>query len=239
MLDMLGILETHKAVMESQCRLQQAACGHSLHILDAGAPPSTEPHGWFNHMRNSMRKSAYKPARPPPPLGPHTFYANDRLPTGESPAILPVTSSTTAQFPRKVTVTDDGALQVTIPGNGGETGAQEDEVNSTTNLMSLTESEDEEADTRLTQARLLQTVETSSSLASDSRFASLSRRGRKGTFGRDSTREGIQMQEIQATVHQAEAPLPPALPPPPSTRNDLASELKQRRQKMGLPDNIE
>ena len=222
MLDMLHILETHKKVMESQYRLQQAACDHSLHILDAGTPHSTGSHGWFNNMRSSMRQTSSVPPRPPAPIDPHTFYVDDRLPTGESPAVLPVTSSTTSQFQQTVTV--KGAEGGTVVQD------KDDDINSATHLMSLTDSDDEDADQRLAQARILQNLETTSSLTSDSRFASLSRRGRKGTFGQDPARDGVPLQEI----HRAAA-VPPVLPPPPPIRRDLAKELANQRRQMGLP----
>ena len=222
MLDMLQILETHKKVMESQYRLQQAACDHSLHILDAGTPHSTGSHGWFNNMRSSMRQTSSIPPRPPAPIDPHTYYVDGRLPTGESPAVLPISSSTTSQFKQTVTVT--GA-------EGGKVVQDKNDVTSVTPLMSLTDSDDEEADQRLAQARMLQNFETNSSLASDSRFASLSRRGRKGTFGHDPARDGMPLQEI----HRAPAAVPPVLPPPPPIRKDLAKELANQRRQMGLP----
>ena len=107
MLDMLSILETHRRLLETNYSLQRAAADHSLTILEGGVSHvhSTGPSDWYDHVKNSMCRSNPKPPRPPAPIDPHTtYYTDNRLPTGEgSPAVLPVTSSATAQFQQKVT----------------------------------------------------------------------------------------------------------------------------------------
>ena len=237
LLDVLHLMETHKRLLESNYRLQQAACDHSLHILDAQPQPAG---GWLDTMRSSMRKTKNQPPRPPPPIGPNTlFYGGDGPPMGESPnspATLLISPSDTATVgTQKVTIT--GAAD-SSDRRGTASQIDADEMASThSSSMALLLPDDAEAEAeaeaRLANIKMLNAMDESSSwMTTDSRFASIKRR-HMTTFSRVPEKEEIPLVDLPG----AQAAGPPATIPPPPPRMDLAEEIRRRRAQMKLPSN--